>query len=171
MIWLQQTIPRNLHDQGLCNAVMHICIRSHAFAAFEPMCVISWYFPVLFPCLCGKLIFMTSQNPVTTAWAVLNVHQLSEKPKPLIHDPDVVTKDNRLEFKQGKSRGSTFVKFPARLWPCIDIFWGNKWTAEERVGCPFGLRFLCLCDKTTGTMQESGSAPVCHQIFFLLENP
>lgn len=34
------------------------CIQTH-------MCVISWYFPALFPCLCGKFIFMTSQNPVT----------------------------------------------------------------------------------------------------------
>lgn len=69
---------------------------------------------------------MASQNPVTTASVLLNVHHLTEKADPLIHNPNVVTKDNRLESKQGKSRRSTFVKFPARLWPCVDLYWGKN---------------------------------------------
>lgn len=46
-----KTIPRNLHEQGLCNAVTHICIRSHAFAA----CVL---FPGTF--LLYSLVFVES---------------------------------------------------------------------------------------------------------------
>lgn len=91
--------------------------------------VVSCFIPLS---LWKMLIFMTSQNPVTTAWALLNVHHLSEKPNPLIHDPDVVTKANRWESKQGKSRGSTF-QIPATLWPCNDLFGGKNEQQRKEV--------------------------------------
>lgn len=115
---------RELH-LDLCNAVMHIFICLCAFAAFKPMCVISWYFPVSFPL--WKVHFYDVTESTHYSFSITKYLPPFRKTQPFTQDPNMVTKDNRLEAKQGKSRPSTFDNFPARLRPCRMSRRGKSW--------------------------------------------